>query len=159
MTARMTPRRCDLVLTASQKFVAVAPMVVFLLFPVIAYVVFANIDLPGAKPLPRYFPWFPLAFFVVLALVFAWTMASIPYRLTVTYDQQLEFKSLRDVRRVRAANVLSIRPRSLHIQANVSGFELEHRDGKIRFPGQLDGFYLVLYELKQVNPAVHITGC
>ena len=159
MTARMTPRQCDLLLTGSQKFVAFAPIVLFLLFPVIAYVVFANIDLPGAKPLPRDFPWIPLAFFAVLAAVFVWTLTSIPYRLTVTHDQQLEFKSMRSVSRVRVANVLSIKPRSLHIQANVSGYELVHREGKIRFPGQLTGLHAVLYELKLSNPAVQITGC
>jgi hypothetical protein len=159
MTARMTPRRCDLVLTASQKFVVIAPIVIFLVFPIIAYLVFTNLDVPGAKPLPPYFPLFPLSFFVVLAVVFAWTIASIPYRLTVTHDQQLEFKSMLVVRRVRAASVLSIKPRSLHIQAGISGYELAHRDGKLRFPGQLDGFHVVLHELKQVNPSVQISGC
>ncbi len=159
MTARMTPRQCDLLLTASQKFVAIAPIVLFLLFPVIAYVVFANIDLPGAKPLPRDFPWILLGFLAVMALLFVWTLTSIPYRLTVTHDQQLEFKSMRNVRRVRVGNVLSIKPRSLHIQANVSGYELVHREGKIRFPGQFTGLHAVLYELKLSNPSVQITGC
>jgi hypothetical protein len=159
MTARMTPRQCDLVLTASQKFVAVAPIFLFLAIPLIAIAVFREVDGIAGERLPPFFPWFPVALFVVLAVVFAWTIASIPYRLTVTHDQQLEFKSMLHVRRVRAANVLSIKPRSLHIQANVSGYELAHRDGKIRFPGQFDGFHVVLHELKLVNPSVQIKGC
>ncbi len=159
MTARMTPRRCDLVLTASQKFAAVAPIVIFLLMPLVAIAVFRGVDTIDGKPLSPFIPWFPAVLFVVLAIVFAWTIASIPYRLTVTHDQQLEFTSMLNTRRVRAANVVAIKPRSLHIQANMSGYELEHREGKIRFPAQFDGFHLVLYELKQVNPAVKLTGC
>ncbi len=159
MTARITPRQCDLVLTSSQKFAAIAPIVVFLGFPIIAFVVFSNIDAPGGKLMPPYFPWPPLVLFALLAVVFAWTMASVPYRLTVTHDQQLEFKSFRTTSRVRAANVLSIKPRTLYIQANLSGYELQHRDGKIRFPGQLTGLHAVLYEMKVANPSLQISGC
>jgi hypothetical protein len=159
MTPRITPRQCDLVLTGTQKFAAIAPIVLFLTFPIIAFVVFRNADAVGPDSLPPYFPWFPLGLFAVLALVFAWTIAGTPHRLTVTHDQQLEFRSFLTTRRVRAANVLSIRPRNLYVQANLSGYELEHRDGKIRFPGQFTGLHAVLYELKIVNPAVHISGC
>src|SRR5690606_24722841 len=124
MTARMTPRQCDLVLTAAQKFVVVAPIFLFVLFPVIAYFVLAMSDVLGLQPMRPELAWIPLGFLAVMAHVVVWSLCSRPFGLAVTHDQRSEFKSVRDGRRVRAANVLSIRPRSRRVQANMSGYDL-----------------------------------
>jgi hypothetical protein len=39
------------------------------------------------------------------------------------------------------------------------GHELRHRGGKIVYPGQITGMYILLNELKRANPALEIRGC
>jgi hypothetical protein len=84
---------------------------------------------------------------------------SLPYRITVTPERQLVFKSVVSSRRVQVSEVLSVEPRSLHIQAGVSGYILKHQNGKLTFPGQFTDQYMLLYELKQANPQVEVRGC
>ena len=160
MTTRVTPAQYDLFLTGQQKFIALVPMVMFLVLPIIFFVAFSQLgdNMRFTKEAPPFVPYFPLAFFVIIAGVYGWTLSSLTYRISVTHDQKLVFKSLRNAHSVRVADLLSIEPRSLHIQMGVSGYMATHRDGKIRFPGQITGMYRLLYELKQANPALKIQG-
>ncbi len=160
MTARVTPAQYDLFLTGQQKFIALAPMIVFLVMPIIFFVVFSQLgDMTRfTKEAPAFFPYFPFGFLLIIAVAYAWTLTSLTYRISVTQDQKLVFKSWRNAHSVRVADLVSIEPRSLHIQMGVSGYVATHRDGKIRFPGQFTGMYRLLYELKQANPALQIQG-
>lgn len=158
MSVRITPRQCDLLLTRSQKFGAAVPIVMFLVMPVIFFIVFKNIPESEMKDLPPFFPWFPFVFFFAFAIYFAFRVGSLPYRISSTLDQQLVFKSLVRSQSVRIVDIQSIEPGRLGIQAGISGYVLKHRDGKIQFTGQFTGFYLLLYEMKQLNPSIDIRG-
>ena len=102
---------------------------------------------------------FPLLLFGGFGAFYVWTVLSLPYRISVSHDRRVHFKSVLGVRSVRVSDVLSIEPAHLNIQAGISGYVLKHRNGKIRFPGQFTGQYMLLSELKQANPALNIKGC
>jgi hypothetical protein len=157
----MTPRQYDLFLTRSQKLAVGFPLVVFAVIPLVFLVVFGSADFQGvpASDLPPFFPAFPLLFFLAFAAFYAWSVLSLPYRISITHDREIVFKSIMTSRSIRVSELLSIEPRSLHIQAGVSGYILKHQGGKIRFPGQFTGQYMLLYELKQANPQLEIKGC
>jgi hypothetical protein len=157
----MTPRQYNLLLTRSQKLAVGLPLIMFVLFPLLFFFVFNSAgfkEIP-ADNRPPFFPAFPLVFFLGFAAFYAWSVLSLPYQISVTSDRRLVFKSILKSRSVRISELLSIQPRSLRIQAGVSGYLLTHRNGKIRFPGQFTGQYILLYELKQANPALEIKGC
>ena len=161
MTTHLTPRQYDLLLTRSQKFAVAAPLILVTLFPLIFYFAFYG---PGMSEkalsnAPPFFPAFPLVFIVGFAIFYGWNIASLPYRISVTNDQRIVFKSLARAREVRVADLISIEPRSLYVQAGVSGYLLKHRSGKIQFPGQFTGQHVLLYELKRANPALELRGC
>lgn len=157
----MTPREYNLFLTRSQKLAMWLPLVMFGVFPFLFLFVFYAAPFPGDRPddLPRLFPLFPVVLFFGMGAFFAWSVLSLPHRISVTRDRQLVFISRLRTRSVRVADVLSIEPRHLNIQAGLSGYLLQHRDGKIRFPGQFTDQYLLLYELKQANPSAELKGC
>jgi len=157
----VTPAEYKLLLTRSQKLAVGMPLVMFILFPLGFLFLFNS---PGferfsADNQPPFFPAFPLVFFLGVAAFYAWTVLSLPYRISVTRDRKLIFKSIMRSRSVKVSELLSIEPHSLSIQAGISGYLLKHRNGKIRFPGQFTGQYILLYELKQANPALEIKGC
>jgi hypothetical protein len=157
----VTPADYKLLLTRSQKLAVGMPLVMFILFPLGFLFLFFS---PGfeefsADNQPPFFPAFPLVFFLGFAAFYAWTVLSLPYQISVTRDRKLVFKSLMRSRSVKVSELISIEPRSLSIQAGLSGYLLKHRNGSIRFPGQFTGQYLLLYELKQANPALEIKGC
>lgn len=154
----MTPREYSLLLTWSQKFAVGLPLIMFTLIPVVFLFAFNSTRFPQ-EDLPPFFPLFPFGFVLIFAALYAGSVLSLPYRITVTRDRQLVFKSILRSRSVRVADLLSIEPRNLKIQAGLSGYLLKHRDGKIRFPGQFTGQYLLLYELKQANPSLDLKGC
>jgi hypothetical protein len=132
----------------------------FTIMPLVFIFAFSFTDVAAAaNPPPQHFPLFPLIFFLGFAAFYAWSVASLPYRITVTSDQQLQFKSLISVRSALVSDLLSIEPRGLYVQAGVSGYVLQHRTGKIRFPGQFSGLYVLLGELKKANPELEIRGC
>jgi len=160
---RVTPRQYHLLLTRSQKFAVVAPLVMFTVMPVVFILVFSSAEFataanPSDVP-PPLFPLFPFIFFLAFAAFYAWSVASLPYRITTTSDQELQFKSLINVRSARVSDLLLIEPRGLYVQAGVSGYVLQHRAGKIRFPGQFSDLYVLLGELKKANPELEIRGC
>lgn len=157
----MTPRQYDLFLTRTQKLAVGLPLIVFTVMPVLFLVVFSSGGFKEAPEadFPAFFPVFPLAIFLVFGAFYAWSVLSMPYRISVTRDRQLVFKSIVSSRSVRVSELLSIEPRSLNVQANVSGYVLKHQNGKIRFPGQFTEQYMLLYELKQANPRLDIKGC
>jgi hypothetical protein len=132
----------------------------FTVMPLVFIFVFSSTDVAtAANPPPPLFPLFPLIFFLAFAVFYAWSVASLPYRITATSDQQLLFKSLINIRSALVSDLLLIEPRGLYVQAGVSGYILEHRAGKIRFPGQFSGLYVLLGELKKANPDLEIRGC
>jgi hypothetical protein len=132
----------------------------FTVMPVVFIFVFSFSGVVTAvDPPPPLIPLLPLVFFFAFAVSYAWSAASLPYRITATPDQQLLFKSLINVRSARVSDLLSIEPRGLYVQAGVSGYILRHRAGNIRFPGQFSGLHVLLGELKNANPALEIRGC
>lgn len=157
----MTPADYKLLLTRSQKWAVGLPLLMFILFPLAFLFLF---NAPGFEEFSAdnrapFFPAFPLMFFLGFAAFYAWTVLSLPYQISVTRDRKLVFKSVVRSRSVKVSELLSIEPRSLHIQVGISGYLLKHRNGTIRFPGQFTGQYILLYELKQANPALEIKGC
>jgi hypothetical protein len=158
----MTPRQYKLFLTGSQKLVLVIPVVMFLMLPVFFFVVFSSGVIPHGQPpndLPPFFPWFPFVFFFMFAAYFGWMLLSMPHQITVGADKMIVFKSVLKTQKVRPTDVISIEPKSIRINAGVSGYQLKHLNGKILYPGQFTGMYQLLAEIKQVNPAVDIKGC
>lgn len=157
----MTPRQYKLFLTRSQKAAVVIPIVMFTILPVIFIVVFAFAPIPEARDgrLPPYFPWFPFGFFFLIAAVFAWSLLSLPFEITVTHDKKLVFRSFLKSTTVRPGDVTSIEPRSIRMNLGISGYQLTHLNGKVLYPGQFSGMYLLLAELKQANPSMEIKGC
>jgi hypothetical protein len=157
----MTPRQYDLFLTRSQKLAVGLPLLIFTVMPLLFLVVFNSADFQKVpeSDSPPFFPAVPLLFFLAFAAFYAWSVLSLPYRISVTRDRQIVFKSIVKSRSVRISELLSIEPRSLHIQAGVSGYILKHQSGNIRFPGQFTEQYMLLYELKQTNPRLDIKGC
>jgi hypothetical protein len=151
----MTPRQYELFLTGMQKFALGMPLLIFAVFPVFFWVISSAKGPPNAP----FFTFAPLLLVVVFFGVYAATVLKLPYRITVTRDRQLVFKSVLRTQTVRVSDLLSIEPKNLNVQAGVSGYVLEHRNGKIRFPGQFTDQYLLLYELKQANPALKTKGC
>jgi hypothetical protein len=150
-------------LTRVQKFTLVIPLIMFTVIPLafVLFFIFGRVDLQAipAESQPPFSPAFPLILFLGFAAFYAWSVLSLPYRISVTHDQQLQFKSVLRSRSVRIAELLSIEPAHLNVQAGLSGYMLKHHNGKIRFPGQFTGQYILLYELKQANPALDIKGC
>jgi hypothetical protein len=151
----VTPRQYDLFLTGTQKFAVGMPLLILILFPMFFLLLF---NAPGPPDAPL-FRFVPLLFLVVFFGIYASATLSLPYRITVTRDRQLVFKSVLRTQSVRVADLLSIEPKHLNVQAGVSGYALEHRGGKIRFPGQFTDQYLLVHELKQANPALKTKGC
>lgn len=157
----MTPRQYNLFLTGWQKLAVALPLVMFTVMTLLFLVMFSSADF-GALPdgeSPPLFPALALLFVLGFGAFYAWSVLSLPYRISVTRDRQLVFKSIISSRTVRVSEVLSIEPRHLNIQAGVSGYVLKHQNGKLTFPGQFTDQYLLLYELKQANPQLDLRGC
>jgi hypothetical protein len=161
MAAQVSPAQYDLLLTRQQKVVVFLPLIIFLVMPLIFFVVFTQVGFPKEflEGAPPFFPWIPLLLFVVIAAIYGWTLGSLPYRISVTHDQKLVFRSLLKERSVRVSDLVSIEPGTLYVQAGISGYVANHREGKIRFPGQFTGMYRLLFELKQANASLAIRGC
>jgi hypothetical protein len=157
----MTPRDYNLLLTRTQKLAVAIPFIMLTVLPFFVLLVFNSAEFAQipAEDRPSFFPVFPLVFLLVFVAFYAWTVLSLPYRISVTRDKQLVFKSFLRTRSVRISELVSIEPRSLNIQAGLSGYVLKHQNGKIRFPGQFTEQYILLYELKQAKPALEIKGC
>lgn len=157
----MTPRQYNLFLTGWQKLSVGFALVMFTVIPLVLMAVFSFVDFGDVPEIkyPPHFPLFPLLPFLGFGAFYAWSVLSLPYRISVTHDRQLVFKSIMSSRCVRVSEVLSIEPRSLAIQAGVSGYILKHQNGKLIFPGQFTDQYVLLYELKQANPQLDIRGC
>lgn len=157
----MTPREYTLLLTRSQKLALWVPMVMFTVFPILFFFIFHTLRpaADGPDAMPPFFPLFPLGVFLALGVFHAWSVLSLPNKISVTRDRKLVFKSMLRTQAVRVADVQAIAPHSTRLQAGLSGYMLKHREGKIRFTSQFTDQYLLLYELKQENPSVELKGC
>jgi hypothetical protein len=153
MAYRLTAMQYDLFLTGTQKLAAVIPLVVMFAVPLLFYFVFTTVA--AANNVHRdtsFFPYFPLIIFVGGGLFYCWTLAATP-------EQTVVFKSLFSERVVRPTDFISIEPRSLRVHVGISGYVLNHRDGKILYSGQFTGMHQLLTELKSANPGLEIRGC
>jgi hypothetical protein len=158
----MTPRKYELLLTRSQKFMLVVPILALVILPLLFFVVFFQGLIPNSRhpaDIPAFFPWFPFGMFFLLAGWLIWIMLTTPREIIVTADRKLVFKSVLRSREVRPSDVVSIEPKTLRVQINMSGYQLVHLNGKIAYPGQFTGMYQLLTELKLANPSVEIKGC
>ena len=155
----MTPRQYKLFLTSTQKFALAVPIVILVVMPILFFVVFTIGPVGGRGDLPPFFPVFPFGLFLLLAGYFGWLLLTLPREITVTHDKKLVFRSALRSLTVRPTDISSIEPRSIRMNVGISGYQLTHLNGKILYPGQFTGMYLLLAELKQANPSMEIKGC
>ena len=155
----MTPRQYKLFLTRSQKFALGVPAVILLLMPVFAFFSVTLISSSQRTTLPPFFPWFPFGIFILLAVYFGWLILTMPREITVTHDKKLVFRSTLRSITVRPTDITMIEPKPIRMNIGLSGYQLTHLNGKVLYPGQFTGMYLLLAELKQVNPSMEIKGC
>jgi hypothetical protein len=157
----MSPRQYKLFLTRSQKAALILPIAIFIILPVIFFVFFNFGAIPHSPEtqLPAFFPWLPFGFFIVAAAYFAWYVLSQPFEITVTHDKKVVFRAVLKSYTVRPTDIVSIEPKSNRMNVSISSYELRHLNGKITYPGQFTGMYLLLAELKQANPSIEIKGC
>jgi hypothetical protein len=155
----MTPRQYKLFLTSSQKFALAVPVVILIVLPIVSFLVFTMGSGAERTNLPPFFPVFPFGFFLLLAGYFGWLLLTLPREITVTHDKKLVFRSALRSLTVRPTDISSIEPRSIRMNVGISGYQLTHLNGKILYPGQFTDMYLLLAELKQVNPSMEIRGC
>lgn len=155
----MTPRQYKLLLTRSQKFALGAPAVILLIMPVIAFFAVTLVPTPQGTTLPPFFPWFPFGIFIPLAVYVGWLLLTMPREITVTHDKKLVFRSALRSTTVRPTDITLIEPKTIRMNIGLSGYQLTHLNGKVLYPGQFTGMYLLLAELKQVNPSMEIKGC
>jgi len=155
----MTPRQYKLFLTRSQKFALGAPAVILLVMPIVAFFVFTLGTAAQRTALPPFFPWFPFGIFIPLAGYFGWLILTMPREITVTHDKKLVFRSPLRSTTVRPTDITMIEPKTIRMNIGLSGYQLTHLNGKVLYPGQFTGMYLLLAELKQVNPSMEIKGC
>lgn len=156
----MTPREYTLLLTRSQKLQLWLPLVLLtVLVPGAIFFIFRTSAASASADVPPFFPFLPIGFVLLVAALFTWSVLTLPRQISVTRDRRLIFRSILRSQSVKVSDVLSIEPQSLNIQTALSGYVLTHREGKIRFPGQFTGQYLLLHELKEANPAVELKGC
>jgi hypothetical protein len=161
--ATVTSRRFELYLLKSQKWGVTIPAVVFVLLPT----VFVVLYLLGAIPTRElnagevgYFPLFPFGLFWVIGLLYVWTILTLPFRITVTPDKRLEFKSLIRTTSIAVQDVKSIEPSYVwFVQIPATVLRLNHATGTIRFIGQFTDQHVLVSELKQESPGVVLLGC
>jgi hypothetical protein len=86
---------------------------------------------------------------------FWYFVLSIPNKINVYDNIEIEFVSLIRKKRVSPADIESIQP-----QASQFGFLLiKTSHGKIRILNQFNGFHEFISNLKANNPAIQLQGC
>lgn len=101
-------------------------------------------------------PQWLFGIFWLTILGWVWyVVLSIPHRIVVFDDGQIEFVSLARRRRCLPLEIKSIKP-----EASQFGFlVVQTNKGKIRLLNQFDGFHDFLTNLKSKNPSVELRGC
>jgi hypothetical protein len=95
-----------------------------------------------------------LIFPAVLAL--AWyRVFSLPHRIVIHSDQQIEFVGILQRRAVQASQLLSV----CSHRSQFGFLVLRHTGGKILILNQFTGFHKLLSELEAVNPGIELLGC
>lgn len=100
-------------------------------------------------------PWFVGIFWLVILCWLWYLVLSIPRRIVVHPDDQIEFVSVLRRKRFLPLEVKSVKP-----EATQFGFLLVQTNrGKVRLLNQFDGFHEFLTDLKAKNPSVELRGC
>lgn len=142
------PKTYTLYLTASHKISIFAPVGVFTL---VGFLLVSGL-LQNAKGEP---PQFIGLFFLAMIAWFSYFVLSIPNKIKVYDNIEIEFVSLIRKKRVSPTDIKSIKP-----QASQFGFLLiKTSHGKIRILNQFDGFHEFISNLKAKNPAIQLRGC
>jgi len=80
---------------------------------------------------------------------------SVPHRIEVSENGDVEFRSLLRQRRMTSLEIVSIKP-----EASSFGFLVVRGSRrKIRLLNQFDGFHDFLVNLKVTNPTIELRGC
>lgn len=97
----MTPRQYDLFLTRTQKFAVGMPLLMLILLPLFFLLLF---NAPGPPEAPL-FRFVPLLFLIIFFGLYASATLYLPYRISVTRDRQLVFKSVLRTQAVRVGDL------------------------------------------------------
>ena len=142
------PKTYTLYLTPSDKISVFAPIGVFTL---VGFLLVSGL-LQNAKGEP---PQFIGIFFLAVVAWFWYFVLSIPNKIIVHDNIEIEFVSLIRKKRVSLTDIESIKP-----QASQFGFLLiKTSHGKIRILNQFDGFHEFISNLKANNPTIQLRGC
>ncbi len=107
------------------------------------------------SPSPKAPPPFVGLIFLLVIGINVFYFLSIPHRITLASDGNVEFISLLRRRTVRVQEIRSIKPAGAHL-----GFLVVSTDrGKIRLLAQFDGFHDFLTRLEALHPGVELRGC
>ena len=156
----MTPRQYKLYLTGNQKMILYLPALMLVLIPLVFFAIYRSGVFAQAPVLrTSLFPWLPIGLFLLSFVFYAWIVVSLPREIIVGADRMITFKSVLKEQKIRPTDIISIEPRSIRMNVGISGYQLTHLNGKILYPGQFTGMYLLLAEIKQANPSVDIKGC
>lgn len=126
---------------------------VVVFFMLAAFTLFGVLMVFGIFPEPQSRMVGLLWFGVVGALWFK--VLTLPYRIEVGPDGGITFVSLLRRFQLWPSAVESIKPTG----GRLGFFVLKHREGRIQFVGQFDGFHEFLFALKNANPGVELRGC
>jgi len=101
-------------------------------------------------------PQWLFGIFWLAILCWLWyVILSIPHRITVHADDQIEFVSI-----LRRKQFLPLEIKSIKPEASQFGFlAVKTNRGKVRLLNQFDGFHEFLTNLKAKNPSVELRGC
>jgi len=142
------PKTYALYLPSSDKISTFAPIGIFTL---VGFLLVSGL-LQNAKGEP---PQFIGIFFLAMAGCFSYFVLSIPHKINVYNNIEIEFVSLIRKKRVSPTEIESIKPRASQI-----GFLLINTShGKIRILNQFDDFHEFISNLKTNNPAIQLRGC
>lgn len=97
-----------------------------------------------------------IGFFFLLGAAWFWYfVSSVPYKIKVYGNVEIEFIGLLRKRRVSPIDIVSIRP-----YGSQYGFLLVKTSrGKIKILNQFDGFHEFINNLKASNPLIELRGC
>ena len=142
------PKTYTLYLNPSDKISVFAPLGVFTL---LGFLLVSGLlqHAPGGPP------QFIGIFFLAMTAWFWYFVLSIPTKINVYDNIEIEFVSLIRKKRVSPTDIESIKPQPFKF-----GFLLiKTSHGKIRILNQFNGFHEFISNLKANNPATQLRGC
>lgn len=99
--------------------------------------------------------WLFGVFWLAILCWLWYVILSIPHRIVIFDDDQIEFVS-----RVRRKRFLPLEIKSIKPETSQFGFlAVQTNRGKVRLLNQFDGFHEFLTSLKDKNPSVELRGC